>query len=173
MIPSRDELINRLFVIRVQLPFVCALSVCDCSASGSGEKCWIRRIYVPRNPWDIVIADGVGLDDHVVLLTTGSRSDKARDWIIGAGTYVNRFTMFDASESIEVGRNCLIGPFCYITDHDHGIETAWLHCRAASCRQPGPDREQCLDWCGCNYLEGRHYREWCGDRRRRGSDASC
>jgi acetyltransferase-like isoleucine patch superfamily enzyme len=30
--------------------------------------------------------------------------------------------MFDASESIEVGRNCLIGPSCYITDHDHGTE---------------------------------------------------
>jgi acetyltransferase-like isoleucine patch superfamily enzyme len=29
--------------------------------------------------------------------------------------------MFDASDNIEVGRNCLIGPFCYITDHDHGI----------------------------------------------------
>jgi acetyltransferase-like isoleucine patch superfamily enzyme len=44
--------------------------------------------------------------------------------VIGAGTYVNRFTMFDASDSIEVGRNCLIGPFCYITDHDHGTEPA-------------------------------------------------
>jgi acetyltransferase-like isoleucine patch superfamily enzyme len=30
--------------------------------------------------------------------------------------------MFDASERIEVGKNCLIGPYCYITDHDHGIE---------------------------------------------------
>jgi len=40
--------------------------------------------------------------------------------VIGAGTYVNRFTMFDASDSIQVGRNCLVGPYCYITDHDHG-----------------------------------------------------
>src|SRR5277367_5835956 len=37
-----------------------------------GRSCWIRRIEVPRNPWDIVIGDGVALDDHVVLLTTGS-----------------------------------------------------------------------------------------------------
>jgi acetyltransferase-like isoleucine patch superfamily enzyme len=42
--------------------------------------------------------------------------------MIGGGTYVNRYTMFDASESIVVERNCLIGPFCYITDHDHGTQ---------------------------------------------------
>jgi acetyltransferase-like isoleucine patch superfamily enzyme len=41
--------------------------------------------------------------------------------VIGSVTYVNRFTMFDASDSIVVGGNCLIGSFCYITDHDHGI----------------------------------------------------
>src|SRR5262245_13799002 len=83
-----------------------------------GRKCWIRRIRVPRNPWDIVIGDGVALDDDVVLLTTGVRAEQPR-LAIGAGTYVNRFTMFDASERIELGCRCLVGPFCYITDHDH------------------------------------------------------
>jgi len=86
-----------------------------------GRRCWVRRIHVPRNPWDIVLSDRVALDDYVVLLTTGSRGNAPR-LVIDEGTYVNRFTMFDASESIEVGRNCLIGPFCYITDHDHGID---------------------------------------------------
>jgi acetyltransferase-like isoleucine patch superfamily enzyme len=61
------------------------------------------------------------VDDDVVLLTSGSRRTTPR-LIIGGGTYVNRFTMFDASEGIEIGRNCLIGPFCYITDHDHGTK---------------------------------------------------
>jgi acetyltransferase-like isoleucine patch superfamily enzyme len=74
---------------------------------------------MPRNPWDIVIGNGVALDDHVVLLTNGSRGKDAR-LMIGDGCYVNRFTMFDASEHISIGKNCLIGPFCYITDHDHG-----------------------------------------------------
>jgi acetyltransferase-like isoleucine patch superfamily enzyme len=77
---------------------------------------------VPRNPWDIAIDDMAALDDRVVLLTTGSRRNAPR-LVIGRGTYVNRFTMFDASESIEIGRNCLVGPFCYITDHDHGIKS--------------------------------------------------
>ena len=86
-----------------------------------GCKCWICSIRVPRNPWDIAIGDEVALDDDVVLLTTGLRTAQPR-LTICAGTYVNRFTMFDASERIELGRNCLVGPFCYITDHDHGHE---------------------------------------------------
>jgi maltose O-acetyltransferase len=46
--------------------------------------------------------------------------------VIGSRTYVNRFTMFDASEDIEVGQDCLIGPFCYLTDHDHGTAPSGL-----------------------------------------------
>jgi acetyltransferase-like isoleucine patch superfamily enzyme len=119
----RDELINRAIrypramAIRLRIFRLRLLGVCI------GQKCWIQRIHVPRNPWDIVIDDMVALDDQVVLLTTGSRANAPR-LIIGSGTYINRFTMFDASESIEVGCNCLIGPFCYITDHDHGIDVA-------------------------------------------------
>ena len=86
-----------------------------------GRRCWLRRIHVPRNPWDIVIGDMVALDDGVVLLTTGLRKARPR-LVIGGGSYVNRFTMFDAAEKIEIGRQCLIGPFGYITDHDHGFD---------------------------------------------------
>ena len=120
-IAFQDELINRFIrypnaiAIRFRIMRLRLLGV------HIGRKCWIRRIRVPRNPWDIVIKDNVSLDDEVVLLTTGSRRNVPR-LVIGGGTYVNRFTIFDASESIEVGRNCLIGPSCYITDHDHGIE---------------------------------------------------
>ena len=120
-IAARDELINRF--IRFPGAIASRLRIVRLRLLGVrfGRRCWIRRIHVPRNPWDIVISDGVALDDHVVLLTTGLRGNAPR-LIIDSGTYVNRFTMFDASESIEVGRNCLVGPFCYITDHDHGIE---------------------------------------------------
>ena len=117
----RDELINRAIrypramVIRLRILRLRLLGVCI------GQKCWIQRIHVPRNPWDIVIDDMVALDDQVVLLTTGSRANGPR-LIIGSGTYVNRFTMFDASESIEVGPNCLIGSYCYITNHDRGMD---------------------------------------------------
>jgi maltose O-acetyltransferase len=122
-ITVRDELINRF--IRYPGAIASRLRIIRLRLLGVriGRRCWIQRIHVPRNPWDIVISDGVALDDYVVLLTTGPRGNAPR-LVIGSGTYVNRFTMFDASESIEVGGNCLIGPFCYITDHDHGTKLA-------------------------------------------------
>lgn len=79
---------------------------------------WLRRVSIPRNWSDITIAGPASLDDGVVLLCSGPpKQDKL---VIRSGTYVNRFTLFDCSERIEVGENCMIGPFCYITDHDHG-----------------------------------------------------
>ena len=85
-----------------------------------GSRCWIQSIEIPRNPWDIVLGDEVALDEHVVLVTSGRRQPVPRIRI-GNCTYINRFTMVDASDSIVVGERCMIGPFCYITDHDHGM----------------------------------------------------
>jgi acetyltransferase-like isoleucine patch superfamily enzyme len=82
---------------------------------------WMRQIEIPRNHGSIEIAAGVSLDRGVVLLCTGieTASIKIR---IGAGTYINRNTMLDASQLLEIGANCAIGPGCYLTDHDHGLE---------------------------------------------------
>lgn len=115
-----DDLVNRL--IRYPRAVASRVRIMRLGMLGVsfGRKCWIRRIHVPRNPWDIVIDDMVALDDEVVLLTTGARRAKPR-LVIGRSTYVNRFTMFDASVSISVGAECMIGPYCYITDHDHGV----------------------------------------------------
>lgn len=86
-----------------------------------GSACWINRVSIPRNPWDIALGNVVALDDGVVLLTTGDRRAEPRI-VVGDRCYVNRFTMFDAAERIEIGPDTMIGPFCYITDHDHGVE---------------------------------------------------
>jgi maltose O-acetyltransferase len=114
-----DDLVNRL--IRYPRAVASRVRILRLGLLGVrfGRKCWIRRIHVPRNPWDIALDDMVALDDEVVLLTTGTRGagPKLR---IGRSTYVNRFTMFDASLSISIGAECMIGPYCYITDHDHG-----------------------------------------------------
>lgn len=83
-----------------------------------GEHCWLRKISVPRNPWDIELANNVALDDGVVLLTTGDRTGHARI-SIDRGVYVNRYTMIDSTGSIAIGAGTMIGPFCYLTDHDH------------------------------------------------------
>lgn len=83
----------------------------------------MRDISIPRQWSDILLEGGTSFDDGVVLLASGPR--KRGKLTIRRGTYVNRYTIFDVHESIEVGRKCLIGPFCFITDSDH-IVTASL-----------------------------------------------
>lgn len=79
---------------------------------------WMRNISIPRQWSDITVERGVSLDDGVVLLCTGS--PKPNRLVIRTGTYINRYTIVDASERLEIGANCMIGPHCYLTDHDHG-----------------------------------------------------
>lgn len=82
--------------------------------------CWLRRISIPRQWADITLAADVALDDGVVLLASGDAlGDKLR---IGSGTYVNRYTIFDAHSHLHIGRDVMIGPHCYFTDADHGME---------------------------------------------------
>ena len=79
---------------------------------------WMRRISIPRQWSDISIEKDVSLDDGVVLLCSGPpRESKIA---IDEGTYLNRYTMLDAHSQISIGRNCMIGPHCYITDANHG-----------------------------------------------------
>jgi transferase family hexapeptide repeat protein len=85
-----------------------------------GGHVWLRKISIPRQWSDITIEKGVSLDEGVVFLCSGpARTDKL---VIRSGTYVNRYTMFDAHEKIDVGRNCMIGPHCYFTDANHGMD---------------------------------------------------
>lgn len=76
---------------------------------------WLEAIEWPDRPGSIVLHRGAALERGVVLLAT---CDEARIEI-GESCYINRHTMFDASERIEVGSQSMIGPRCYITDHDH------------------------------------------------------
>jgi tetrahydrodipicolinate N-succinyltransferase len=79
---------------------------------------WMRRVSIPRQWNDISIEKDVSLDDGVVLLCNGTaRKNKIS---IDCGTYINRYTMLDAHSEIRIGRNCMIGPHCYITDANHG-----------------------------------------------------
>lgn len=80
--------------------------------------CWLQDVRFPRNPWDLEMAAGAALDRNVVLLSTGDRQATPRIQI-GRGVYINRFSILDASERIEIGDYSMIGPHCYITDHDH------------------------------------------------------
>lgn len=84
-----------------------------------GGYCWLRRVSMPRQWQDITLEADVALDDGVVLLASGeARGDKLR---IGTGTYVNRYTIFDAHVHLHIGRDVMIGPHCYLTDADHSM----------------------------------------------------
>jgi acetyltransferase-like isoleucine patch superfamily enzyme len=83
-----------------------------------GPGCTLRKINLPQNPWDIWLDHHVSLDLGVVLLATGPKQSEPRIFI-GGGSYFNRYTMIDAHQRIEFGANCMIGPFCYITDSNH------------------------------------------------------
>lgn len=85
--------------------------------------CWLRAIEVPRGHDAIRLAEGVALDRGVVLLISGEPRG-AEKIVIGCAAYINRGTMLDASERIEIGAHAMIGPFCYITDHDHAPGSA-------------------------------------------------
>jgi maltose O-acetyltransferase len=112
-----------------------------------GPRCWLRKISVPRNPWDISLAEHVALDDGVILLTSGARGVRPR-LRIGPGVYVNRNVMMDVSEELTIGGDTMIGPFVYITDHDHGTEPGKrLGDQALVCK---PTHIGCNVWIGAH-----------------------
>jgi acetyltransferase-like isoleucine patch superfamily enzyme len=84
-----------------------------------GHPCWMQDVLIPRNPWEIEIHANAALDRHVVLMAVGESRTESKI-VIGSGTYINRFTMIESACRVFIGRNCLISPQCYITDHDHG-----------------------------------------------------
>jgi carbonic anhydrase/acetyltransferase-like protein (isoleucine patch superfamily) len=86
-----------------------------------GGYVWMRAVSIPRNWSDITLEHDVALDDGVVLLCSGPSLGRGEKLHLRTGTYVNRYTMFDAHARIEVGRDCMIGPHCYFTDANHGM----------------------------------------------------
>jgi maltose O-acetyltransferase len=113
-----DELVNHM----IRYPSAVMIRMrrlrLRCLGASLGRACWIQRISIPRNPWDVCLGDYASLDDGVVLLSTGQRAAGPRI-VIGKQCYLNRYVMIDAAERIELGDQCMIGPYTYITDHDH------------------------------------------------------
>lgn len=78
---------------------------------------WLGRIEWPNRPYCVTLGAGAMLDHGITLLAT---SDRARI-IIGANVYMNRHTILDVEELVELGDETMVGPGCYITDHDHAF----------------------------------------------------
>jgi acetyltransferase-like isoleucine patch superfamily enzyme len=82
---------------------------------------WMRKIEIPRHYSDIELGEFCALDQGVTLLCSGEQCLTPKLYI-GAHTYINRNTFLDATLSLVIGEYCAIGPGCYITDHDHGLD---------------------------------------------------
>jgi acetyltransferase-like isoleucine patch superfamily enzyme len=82
--------------------------------------CWLRSVEIPRDFHNIEL-NSCSLDRGVVVLCSGDPSPNVKI-SIGSGTYINRRTFLDATQSLVIGSQVAIGPNCYITDHDHGSD---------------------------------------------------
>lgn len=116
---DQDPIANKL--LRWPRSFATRLRIAVFRSLGMtiARNCWVRKVSIPRNPFDIELKRGAALDDFIVLISSGQRTGQKRI-VIGENVYINRFTIIDASHLIEIGNNAMIGPQCYITDHDHG-----------------------------------------------------
>jgi serine acetyltransferase len=79
----------------------------------------LQHVEIPRNWCQIELHGPSCLDHGVTLIATGPAAKQPKI-MIGAGVYVNRYTVIDAHQLVTIGRRCMIGPHCYITDADHG-----------------------------------------------------
>jgi acetyltransferase-like isoleucine patch superfamily enzyme len=64
----------------------------------------------------VVLGNYVRLGKNVYLGAFSSGQLK-----VGSHTYIGRYSIILAYESVEIGNDCLIAPGCHITDVNHGI----------------------------------------------------
>lgn len=82
-----------------------------------------RYVHIPRLSKQLQIADGCSIDRYVSFVLTHDKKQPLPKVILGENVYINRFTLLDASLNITVGAETMIGPHCYITDHDHEFQS--------------------------------------------------
>lgn len=107
----------------------------------------LEAIEIPRHHHEIEIQNGCALDRGVVLLCSGTPQAEPKIRI-GMQTYINRHTFLDASCSITIGQESGIGPGCYITDHDHGLDPTLAPLAQALIHEPTTIGDRV--WIGAN-----------------------
>jgi len=82
-----------------------------------------KRVSVDRNvgllrfPKNIFIEDDVAIKEGARICSCNRNATIT----IGARTTIGYHTFIFASEQIQIGDDCLIAPFVYIVDSDHGV----------------------------------------------------
>lgn len=82
-----------------------------------GSRVWIdKRVELMRYPGNISIGDEVVLKEGARICACNQSARIS----IGARTTIGYHNFLFASAGIEIGEDCLIAPFVYIVDSDHG-----------------------------------------------------
>lgn len=94
------------------------------------RRWWVTRrlgrmgaeVYVEPNVKFLRHPERIELGSHVIL-KEGARlcpTNPAAHIVVGDWTTIGYHTFIFASHQISIGPNCLIAPFCYLVDNDHG-----------------------------------------------------
>lgn len=76
-----------------------------------------RNVRLLRHPEKIEIGENVIVKEGARLCPTNEGSSiRIGDW-----TTIGYHTFIFATSGVEIGANCLIAPFCYLVDANHGI----------------------------------------------------
>lgn len=78
----------------------------------------------------IILEDGVFLDDFVYLYA------QRGCLIIGKGSYIGVGCHLVATDSVQIGKHCLVAAYSVIRDADHGIEKGVLITEQKQCSAP-------------------------------------
>lgn len=81
-----------------------------------------RNVRVQRHPENLSLGDKVMFKEGVRICPTHPGASIS----IGNWTTIGHHTFMFAKTEIIIGENCLIAPFCYLIDNDHGIEPGQL-----------------------------------------------
>ena len=81
-------------------------------------------VDIPRLPSKLFIGNRVNLDRGVSLILSATESNSSTNFLleIHDQVYINRYSLIDATTRITIGARTMIGPHCYITDHDHDFK---------------------------------------------------
>ncbi len=98
-----------------------------------GERVFIdKHVEILRYLERITLGDFVAVKEGAHICACNAKATIR----IGANTTIGYYSFVFASERIEIGNNCLIAPFVYIVDSDHGIERELLINQQANITSP-------------------------------------
>jgi len=87
--------------------------------SGNTKNLYVEKsVEFLRHPKNIFLSDNIIIKEGVKLCPTNDGAIIK----IGKNTTIGYYSMFFSSFSIEIGDNCLIAPFAYFVDANHGIK---------------------------------------------------